>query len=322
MIESISWDGLLAEPTPTPGSPEWHALRRTGIGGTDAASIMGLGYQTPYDLWELKTGRRAPEDLSGLEAVRLGARLEAVVADEYADRAGAPLLHVRETLRRADKPWMFAHVDRTALTASGPVGIEIKTAGLVGVAGAEWGEDGSDEVPAGYLVQVQWYMAVTQWQLFRIVALLGGRGIRVYEIPRDPEIIDALEQQAEQFWACVQADFQPPIVSVDDARKRWSRSRATAKIASAEILDHDAQLRGLDAHIKEIEAYAEEHRAAIMAFMGDADTLVDGAGRRLRTWKSSESTRLDSARVKAEYPEIAAACSVITSSRRFLECKP
>ena len=41
------------------GSPEWLAFRRTGIGGSDAAAILGLSsFTSNVEVWEEKTGRR------------------------------------------------------------------------------------------------------------------------------------------------------------------------------------------------------------------------------------------------------------------------
>ena len=44
---------------------QWLEERKKGIGGSDAATIMGLNpYKTNVDLWEEKTGRKDAEDIS------------------------------------------------------------------------------------------------------------------------------------------------------------------------------------------------------------------------------------------------------------------
>ena len=46
-------------------SPEWLAFRKTGLGGSDAAAILGLSpFKTNVEVWEEKVGLREPEDIS------------------------------------------------------------------------------------------------------------------------------------------------------------------------------------------------------------------------------------------------------------------
>ena len=43
---------------------EWLEARKNGIGGSDAATILGLNpYKTTIELWEEKTGKREAEDI-------------------------------------------------------------------------------------------------------------------------------------------------------------------------------------------------------------------------------------------------------------------
>ena len=42
------------------GSDEWHAMRRTGIGGSDIGTIMGLNpFESAFGLWAKRTGQIA-----------------------------------------------------------------------------------------------------------------------------------------------------------------------------------------------------------------------------------------------------------------------
>ena len=54
------------------GRTEWLQERKKGIGGSDAAAILGLNpYMSNVDLWEIKTGRKEQEDISEKEIVTL-----------------------------------------------------------------------------------------------------------------------------------------------------------------------------------------------------------------------------------------------------------
>ena len=56
---------------------EWHSLRRSGLGGSDAGGVMGMSkYVSPLGICMTKTGRIAEEDVGDLEAVKIGNLLE------------------------------------------------------------------------------------------------------------------------------------------------------------------------------------------------------------------------------------------------------
>ena len=70
-----------------PSDEEWREARKNGIGGSDVGAIMGLNpWKSPVEVWLEKTGHSEPPDLSGKESVEWGNRLEAVVAEKFADR--------------------------------------------------------------------------------------------------------------------------------------------------------------------------------------------------------------------------------------------
>ena len=59
---------------------EWLKARQKGIGGSDAASVLGISpWKTNVQLWEEKTGIKEPEDISEKEVVRFGKESEAAI---------------------------------------------------------------------------------------------------------------------------------------------------------------------------------------------------------------------------------------------------
>lgn len=312
---------VVAEPTPATGSKEWHEQRRTGIGGSDIAAFAGLSpYTTPDEAWLEKTGEIPPADLSGNAAVRWGSRLEAVIADAYAEEQNVRVERVNRTLRRQDKPWMMAHLDRRIVGAS--EGLEIKAFGLHNLGTGEWGESGSTQIAPYVAAQVGWYLAVTGWDRFWLAVLFGGQDLRLYVVERDIELLSKLEEIGERAWGWVERRERPPILSVADARRRWPNSLGASVIATPEIQLAERTLRDASAQLKIIEAERDELQAQIMAYMGDADTLVaTDTKTRLRTWKTQSATRIDVERFRAEQPDNAAFFSVTSESRVFREVK-
>ena len=59
------------------GSKEWHEFRKTGIGGSDAGAILGKSrFKSNVEVWEEKTGKRQPEDISEEAVVKYGKAAE------------------------------------------------------------------------------------------------------------------------------------------------------------------------------------------------------------------------------------------------------
>lgn len=75
------------------------------------------------------------------------------------------------------------------------------------------------------------------------------------------------------------------------------------------------EMRQLQALIAEAEAEIEAIKDQIKAEMGETETLL--AGEYKVTWKAVTFTKLDTASLKKELPEIAEQFSVQTTTRRF-----
>ena len=87
-------------------------------------------------------------------------------------------------------------------------------------------------------------------------------------------------------------------------------------ISTTEITSKVRELRELQALIEEAQAEAEAIKDAIKAQMGDCEELR--AGEYKITWKSIESSRIDTAALKKAMPQIAEAFTKTTTTRRFI----
>jgi len=188
---------------------QFHADRLTGLGGSDAAAALGVSpWKTALELYLEKRGELAP--FEGNEATRWGMLLEPVVRQEYAERTGR-IVRVPEGVLRAagNRDFMLAHPD--GITDDGRL-YEGKTARSP----EGWGEPGTDQVPQGYLLQVQHYMLVTAMPVADIAVLIGGSDFRMYEIPADRELQEMIADGEHDFWMRVQKgeppepDFEAP----------------------------------------------------------------------------------------------------------------
>ena len=111
----------------------WLQYRRNGIGGSDAAAVIGLSpYKTARDVYFEKLGRE-PEDnnTSGWVAMEVGKRLEDLVAAIFAKKTGFRIWQEKVMYRHPLFPFMLADVDYFFETSDGTVGIlECKTANI------------------------------------------------------------------------------------------------------------------------------------------------------------------------------------------------
>lgn len=88
---------------------KWLRTRDMGIGGSDAAVIMGLNpYKSPYQLWMEKTGQAAPPDLSGNRFVYWGTKNEPNVAEWFQEETGKKVRKLG-TLQNRTYPFMLAN---------------------------------------------------------------------------------------------------------------------------------------------------------------------------------------------------------------------
>lgn len=200
---------------------EWLAARKAqGIGASEAASIVGLSpRQSKLDLWEIKTGRKAPPDLSGNEQVERGVRMESAIRAVF--QANHPELivehHAFDILFQDERPWLFATLDGEVADTAAPgkrYALEIKTAQPNGKAGWEKWSDG--KIPGNYYAQILHQMLATGYEKVYVAAFLFGKGndeitYREYEFSRDgrqPDLELLLREETE-FWDYVSTDRKP-----------------------------------------------------------------------------------------------------------------
>ena len=183
---------------------KWLEARALGIGGSDAAVIMGMNpYKSPYQLWLEKTGQSEAPDLSDNQYVYWGTKNEANIADWFQEETGKKVKRLG-TLQSREYPFMLANVDRTVIGEN--AGLEIKTAGV-----SQYRKWKDDEIPDAYYCQCLHYMAVTGAYYWYIAVLLGGNEALYKTVERNEEDIKALIQAEADFWHLVETNTPPPV---------------------------------------------------------------------------------------------------------------
>lgn len=197
---------------------QWQTARRMGLGGTDAAAIAGVNpFVTPLDVYLAKTGQAAP--LVPNEPMKWGTLLEDLLAREWARQHGRTVRRVG-LIRDAAHPHRIASLDRIVLQP-GTLRAQSIWEGKTTAARNDrdwatglWGEFG--RLPANYLCQVTWYLGITGLELAHVACLLGGQRLVEVTVPFDPDLYQALAQDADAFWARHITACQPPEPTVQD----------------------------------------------------------------------------------------------------------
>ena len=290
---------------------EWQESRAKGIGGSEAAAILGLSkWKTPYQVWQDKRGLSGERETS--EAMEWGTILEPVIRQKYSDVTGR-IVRLPGHLQDAEHSFMLGTLD--GITDDQRV-LEVKTSRSL----QDWGEPGTDEIPMVYLIQVQHYMRITGLTVADVAVLLAGSDFRIYEVPADKELQDMLVEREYEFWNLVQTGIPPEPISYADAVKRYRTSTSKAVTASPASVAAFEALKAIKEQYKVIEQSEEAAKTIIMKELAEADTLLALDGTPIVTWKQSkESQRFDAKAFQAEHPELYKQyLKTIEGSRRFL----
>jgi len=304
MYEKIPTAGISRE--------EWLKLRKSGLGGSDAAAVCGLNpYISAMDVFQDKT----TEETSGEdnEAMRQGRDLEEYAAGRFCEATGLKVRRSNVMYRSLEYPFMLANVDR--LVVGEDAGLECKTASAFS---ADKWKDG--EVPLHYLLQCCHYMAVTGRSRWYIAVVILGREFKYAGIHREESLIQNLIRLEQEFWKryVVQGIMPPPDGSEACGNLLDKYFGASKKGSAMRLVGFDEKLerrQEIAGQMKELEREQKQIDQEIKLYMKDCETAFNGSYR--VTWSSVESVRLDSKRIKEERPEIYRDFSKTVSSRRF-----
>lgn len=294
---------------------KWLDMRKAGIGGSEAAAIVGLNpWKSAFQLWMEKTGQVEPEDLSDNEYVYWGNVLEQAVADRFCELTGKKVQR-RGMLQDDEYPYMLASVDRMVVGEN--AGLECKTTNAFN--SKVWADD---ELPDSYYIQCQWYMMVTGCEKWYIAVLIGGNKFVWKEVPRNEADIEALRKAAVDFWAMVTTNTMPPVDGSDDCSRalteRFKGQKGLEIELPAAAKDCIERLSEIKETISNLEEQKKLSENELKVMLGDAEIGVIGEDR--VSWKVQNGRiTVDSKRLKAERPEIYSKYSKVGNSIRVFK---
>ncbi len=278
---------------------EWLVLRRKGIGGSDAAAIVGLDrYRSPFDVYADKLGLK-PE-IPDNEAMRQGRDLEQYVAERFMEATGKRVRRRNAMLQHPEYPFMIADIDRWIVGEN--AGLECKTTSVLNRAKFSQGE-----FPPNYYVQCVHYMAVTGAERWYLAVLVLNKAFHVFTIERDEAEIQALIAAEKDFWENHVMKQIPPAldgseVTSEIIKQLFPEAREATETALFGYEGKIQQYLELDTKVKELECERDKLKQELQLAMADAE--IGRAQGYIVEWKNQTRQTIDTQRLKKEQAEI------------------
>ena len=320
-------DAYIVHETKDMSKEQWLEARKCGIGGSDAASILGLNpYKSSVSVYIEKVDyihgvSMSDKNINGCKIdnsneeanyrMELGNKLEDFVANEFSLKTGLKVRNVNGILKNDKYPFAIANIDRAVVGEK--AFLECKVTNSYSKKVWQMG------VPIHYQIQVNHYMAVTGATHCYVAALIGNEELIIHRIDRDEEIIDEIMKLEAMFWdKCILGGEIPaPDGSLDysivlQGLYKDSKDEELILFEQEKLLDRYDEITEI---YKEIEVERKKIEQYIQVQMKEYE--VGFIGDRRITWKKQSRNTIDTKKLKKEYPEIAAECMKITTSRVF-----
>ena len=278
---------------------EWLELRRQGIGGSDAAAIVGLDrYRSAFDVYAEKIGLK-PEQPDN-EAMRQGRDLEDYVASRFCEATEKKVRRRNAILQHPEHTFMTANIDRWVVGEN--AGLECKTTSVLNRAKFSQGE-----YPPNYYVQCVHYMATTGADRWYLAVLVLNKAFHVFTIERDENEIAALIEAEKHFWTNHIMKQIPPAPDGSEStsellKKMFPEAKEREKTALFGYEDKIEQYLYLDAKVKELERERDRFKQELQLALGDAE--IGQAQGYIVEWKNQVRQTLDTQKLKKEQAEI------------------
>lgn len=274
---------------------EWLAARSKGIGGSEITAVLGLSpYETPFSLWERKTGRRP--SMGDNKFTRAGNYLEDAVAQMFADATGLEVYMPGEKrhFRHPEHEFLLGTPDRFVSQKHGDGVLEIKT--------TQKRIDKAD-IPLNWFFQVQWYMGITGMKTGYIAWLSSGVDFDHVQVSFDAGMFDDMVSQACDFWQNnVLLDIAPAAINRDDIMKIIGMSKPEAVEAADDAVALHEKIKANKAKIRELEESNDEMIEMIQLAMMEKEAMT-WRGSTLFTWKPQCRETIDTKALQAADPD-------------------
>jgi predicted phage-related endonuclease len=263
-----------------------------------------------------KRGEKERDDLSEVEAVQMGLKMQPVIAKLFEEATGIGTQELEIAGTHKTEPWLRAHFDFS--TNDGGL-LEVKNfnAALIN----KYSEpDEPIKLPEADYIQCLHEATVYDVDHVYFAVLFGGQRFRWWRLEFDSFQKEDFLKRAAAWWAMCVNKTLPPADWPDQARLIWKHDDGSFITANSQVEQVCQQLKVIKDQRRALEEREEQYIAAIQNYMGNKAILETMAGETLATWKSAKSSkRFDADLLKKAMPNIYDQFFVEKSgSRRFL----
>ena len=320
-------DACIVYETKDMSKEQWLEARKCGIGGSDAASVLGLNpYKSSVSVYIEKVDYihgvgMSDKNINGCKKdnsnekvnyrMELGNKLEDFVANEFSLKTGLKVRNVNGILKNDKYPFAIANIDRAVVGEK--AFLECKVTNSYSKKVWKMG------VPIHCQIQVNHYMAVTGATHCYVAALIGNEELVIHRIERDEEIIDEIMKLEAMFWdKCILGGEIPAPDGSLDYSNVLQHFYKDSKDEELILFEQEKLLERYD-EITEIYKEIEVERKKIEQYiqLQLKDYEVGFIGDRRVTWKKQTRNTIDTKRLKKDYPELVADYMKTTTSRVF-----
>jgi len=209
-------------------TPEEKAERRRYVGGSEVRQIMDGNW---FPLWQIKTGKAEPEDLSGKLPVQIGKATEELNLAWFQIKTGFNVSNMQAKLIHPTIPFMRCTLDGFVQDRNAV--IDAKHTGAM-----SWktkGEKTIEEVVQDYTPQITHNAQCAGAERGIISAFFGNDRWDFGEIEIDPFYAQALEERVQEFWSYVESGKPPP-----DAPGRIEAPAVPTKFREVDMKDSNS----------------------------------------------------------------------------------
>ena len=281
----------------TTNKEEWKALRREYIGGSDAASVIGLNpYKSAYSLWAEKTGK-LPE-FEGNLATDVGTYMEDFIAKLFEKETGKKVRRESRSILNDKYPWAIANYDR--LIVGEDAGLECKFTDSLNLKKYKNGE-----YPERFYAQCVHYLAMSGKKRWYLAVLIGNKEFKWFTIERDEEEIAALMGEEEKMSVCIKTNTPPAVDGLKSTSDAIGTIYPDSNADTVSLMAYETDLMQYLALKAQIDALTEQQNEManrVKAFMNEAGK---GESDRYKvSWSTTVRKSFDTKAFQADHKDI------------------
>ncbi len=323
-------------------------MDRYFIGGSDAAAILGESdWSTPLRVYLEKRGEWVANPIEEEKKARIfkrGKRMEPLIRQMAEEEWGLDIVRYSTEDKPSrysipEYPFLRAEIDfewRVTRELALALNLDEDLIGTVQngeiksahpwAAKDKFGDEDTDQLRPEYISQALHGMMVTGAKLCLFAVLIGSDNLVRYVVHRDDFLIETMREVFIRFWNDhVLAGIPPEPHTIDDCGILFRRRPASTTEATEENLALAQTLKDLRYEIMILKNEEEQTKLQILGNMLGAETVASqtvppgkhilmAGGAEILTVAMQSSKRIDSDKLRKQFPEVAAQCEKVTDS--------